>query len=240
MNTLFYYSFIYLNNYARIVICCPLAADEVVFFRNLLNVLGALQRVPQGFVIDGIIQPIGAKQDAVERFQLNGFYIRCSTLGMAGEERTGNLGMTERIAVHMVNGTVFHVALDVNDIAAAVSRMGDGRLMALHTGHDQGCAHLTQARFFVKGSACSLCRIDDLLVRIGLIMLQPVGHQGVADSTAGHLATEVSAHPVTHDKQGPLAWDLNDATAILIILSRPCLGKLNVFHLTRSSTDYCS
>ena len=71
--------------------------------------------------------------------------------------------MTKGVTVHMVNGAVFHIALDIDDVAAAVTSVGDGCLIALHTGQDQGCAHLTQARLPVKRCACSLCSIDYLL-----------------------------------------------------------------------------
>ena len=50
-------------------------------------------------------------------------------------------------------------------------------------------------------------------------MLLPVGHERIAYRTACHLASEVPAHAVTHDKQSPVIAHLNDAATVLVVLS---------------------
>lgn len=50
----------------------------------------------------------------------------------------------------------------------------------------------------------------------------------------------MATHAVAEDKQGALARYFNDATTIFVILSWAYLRKLNVSHLTQSSTDCCN
>ena len=51
---------------------------------------------------------------------------------------------------YMVNGSILDMALDVDDITAAVTSMGNGRLLPFDAAHDKGGSHLVIAGFLVQ------------------------------------------------------------------------------------------
>ena len=83
---------LYLNNDCCVVVSCFLLADSLILLRHLLYVFSALQGVQQRSIVNGIIQSVHAKEDAVNQMKFQDPDIRHCVLWMTGEESFIDIG----------------------------------------------------------------------------------------------------------------------------------------------------
>ena len=83
---------LYLNNYCCIVISCFFMTYSLILLHHLLHIHGTLQGMKQRRIVNGIIQSVHAKEDAVNQMKFQDPDIRHCVLWMTGEESFIDIG----------------------------------------------------------------------------------------------------------------------------------------------------